>query len=168
MTAATANEQAAQARRTVRSDPLPGYRARPGWPKGEDGISASHRIRRVQDEVAGRGHVARRRGSEVNGILELEVEKRIASMSDKSLAVQIPELLLARAQAANIDLRAMIIETLERMTQPVQLSMPEAPSQTPPADSRSPREIGYLRGQIWTSDDFDDELPDSFWFGPEA
>lgn len=37
-------------------------------------------------------------------------------MNDTLLMVEIPEALLARAQAANIDLRDVIIETLERMT----------------------------------------------------
>ncbi len=29
------------------------------------------------------------------------------------------------------------------------------------------RVLGLREGQVWTSDDFDDELPDSFWLGEE-
>jgi antitoxin (DNA-binding transcriptional repressor) of toxin-antitoxin stability system len=29
------------------------------------------------------------------------------------------------------------------------------------------RVFGLHRGQIWVSDDFDDELPDEFWLGEE-
>jgi post-segregation antitoxin (ccd killing protein) len=31
-----------------------------------------------------------------------------------------------------------------------------------------PRPLGYFSGQSRMSDDFDDELPDEFWFGEEA
>ena len=36
----------------------------------------------------------------------------------------------------------------------------------PPAPSKK-RVFGLHRGQIWVSDDFDDELPDEFWLGEE-
>lgn len=29
------------------------------------------------------------------------------------------------------------------------------------------RVLGLREGQVWTSDDFDEELPDSFWLGEE-
>jgi len=29
------------------------------------------------------------------------------------------------------------------------------------------RILGLREGQVWTSDDFDEELPDSFWLGEE-
>ncbi len=29
------------------------------------------------------------------------------------------------------------------------------------------RILGLREGQVWTSDDFDDELPDSFWLGKD-
>jgi antitoxin (DNA-binding transcriptional repressor) of toxin-antitoxin stability system len=29
------------------------------------------------------------------------------------------------------------------------------------------RILGLREGQVWTSDDFDDELPDSFWLGED-
>ena len=32
---------------------------------------------------------------------------------------------------------------------------------------RKERVLGLREGQVWTSDDFDDELPDSFWLGEE-
>jgi antitoxin (DNA-binding transcriptional repressor) of toxin-antitoxin stability system len=37
------------------------------------------------------------------------------------------------------------------------------------AVSASPKKrvFGLHRGQIWVSDDFDDELPDEFWLGEE-
>jgi prevent-host-death family protein len=30
-----------------------------------------------------------------------------------------------------------------------------------------PRILGLREGQVWSSEDFDDELPDSFWLGEE-
>lgn len=35
----------------------------------------------------------------------------------------------------------------------------------PVASADQPRIAGLNRGEIWTSDDFDDPLPDSFWLG---
>lgn len=32
---------------------------------------------------------------------------------------------------------------------------------------RKERILGLREGQVWTSDDFDEELPDSFWLGEE-
>lgn len=32
---------------------------------------------------------------------------------------------------------------------------------------RKERVLGLREGQVWTSDDFDEELPDSFWLGEE-
>ncbi len=32
---------------------------------------------------------------------------------------------------------------------------------------RRERILGLREGQVWTSDDFDEELPDSFWLGEE-
>jgi len=37
---------------------------------------------------------------------------------------------------------------------------------TPPAQKK-PRVAGLHEGMWWVSDDFDDELPDSFWLGEE-
>ncbi|MGI8638336.1 MAG: type II toxin-antitoxin system Phd/YefM family antitoxin [Pyrinomonadaceae bacterium] len=38
-----------------------------------------------------------------------------------------------------------------------------------PIQKTEPKEriLGLREGQVWTSDDFDDELPDSFWLGEE-
>ncbi len=101
-------------------------------------------------------------------------------MSDKSVTVEVPEDLLARAQAAQVDVRQTLIEALERkvLAQPPSLraKMPtraeiEAAIKTSAernASGQYPgREFGYLKGQSWISDDFDDELPDEFWFGEE-
>lgn len=38
---------------------------------------------------------------------------------------------------------------------------------TPPAPKKK-RIPNLHEGLVWMSDDFDDELPDSFWFGDEA
>jgi len=32
---------------------------------------------------------------------------------------------------------------------------------------RKERVLGLREGQVWLSEDFDDELPDSFWLGEE-
>lgn len=36
-----------------------------------------------------------------------------------------------------------------------------------PPNTQQPRTPGLGRGTIWTSDDFDDELGDDFWFSGE-
>ncbi len=38
-----------------------------------------------------------------------------------------------------------------------------------PIEKPEPKQriLGLREGQVWTSDDFDDELPDSFWLGKE-
>ncbi len=38
-----------------------------------------------------------------------------------------------------------------------------------PIQKNEPKErvLGLREGQVWTSNDFDAELPDSFWFGEE-
>jgi len=38
-----------------------------------------------------------------------------------------------------------------------------------PIQKTEPKEriLGLREGQVWTSEDFDDELPDSFWLGEE-
>ncbi len=42
------------------------------------------------------------------------------------------------------------------------------PLNTPPAnDAARPRIPGLHAGAIWTSDDFDEPLPDEFWTGTE-
>ncbi len=101
-------------------------------------------------------------------------------MSDKPLTVEIPEELLARAQAANIDVRQTLIEALEHKMHGYQPSAHAAGSTRAEIDEFvkqsdlqlasgevQPRQWGYLKGQIWIADDFDDELSDSFWFGDD-
>ncbi len=39
------------------------------------------------------------------------------------------------------------------------------PPDAPPATPAKPRIAGLFPGEIWTSDDFDDPLPDNFWLG---
>jgi len=38
-----------------------------------------------------------------------------------------------------------------------------------PIENFEPKQriLGLREGQVWTSDDFDEELPDSFWLGEE-
>ena len=38
-----------------------------------------------------------------------------------------------------------------------------------PIQKNEPKErvLGLREGQVWTSDDFDEDLPDSFWLGEE-
>lgn len=45
----------------------------------------------------------------------------------------------------------------------------EAPVQLKPITPklRKPLKLGLREGQGWTSDDFDDDLPDSFWLGED-
>jgi hypothetical protein len=39
--------------------------------------------------------------------------------------------------------------------------------ESPQADEKHERIFDMHMGNYWMSDDFDDELPDSFWFGEE-
>ncbi len=48
---------------------------------------------------------------------------------------------------------------------PVERPRAEAP---PAANARRKRILGLSRGDIEVSDDFDDPLPDSFWFGEDG
>lgn len=109
-------------------------------------------------------------------------------MSDKSFVLNIPEQLLQLAQAANIDLHQTMIEALERKIQAqnltprsvlpmngdaIQPSLAEIEAAIKASEARVAsgeyplRQIGYLQDQLWISDDFDDELPESFWLGDE-
>ena len=39
---------------------------------------------------------------------------------------------------------------------------------TPDVELNQPRILGLHPGAMWTSDDFDDPLPDEFWLGEDA
>jgi antitoxin (DNA-binding transcriptional repressor) of toxin-antitoxin stability system len=53
---------------------------------------------------------------------------------------------------------------VEDAGQPVARITPMPPK---PAATRGKRETGFWKGQIWTSPDFDEPLPDSFWLGDD-
>lgn len=107
-------------------------------------------------------------------------------MNTKSLTLDLPEDLLDLAQASHIDLRQTMIEALERkihhraslivaptVDSDIEPSLAAVEAAINASEARLAagnvpvREIGYLQGKIWISPDFDDELPDAFWFGEE-
>lgn len=109
-------------------------------------------------------------------------------MSDKLFVVELPEELLEQAQSAHVDVRQVLIDALHReidrlqpstenggvlavrpfpTAEEVEKAVQESLQRVASGDTPL-RQIGYLQGQIWVSDDFDDELPDSFWLGDEA
>lgn len=102
-------------------------------------------------------------------------------MSDKTLILEIPDELLQRAQAAKINVQKTLIEALERKIQladvtlfPPQPSQAEIEAAITASQARvalggpNLRVLGLHAGSAWISDDFDDELPDEFWFGDHA
>src|SRR5437016_5200048 len=96
-------------------------------------------------------------------------------MSDKSLVVTLPEDLIERANAARLNMSALLEKAIltELAEQPSGLIDQEALVRqvVPPerlADSlRTLREgkriLGLSSGEVWTADDFDDPLPDEEW-----
>jgi hypothetical protein len=113
-------------------------------------------------------------------------------MSDKPVTVEIPEELLTQVEFAHLDVRQIMIKALEQALAHAE-SSEAAPSLQPDATDdgirptlkeieaaikasqerlASPnaprRTLGWHQGTIWVSDDFDDELPDEFWFGEDT
>jgi hypothetical protein len=98
-------------------------------------------------------------------------------VSDKPLILTLPEELIERAQAANLDLRQLLIETLEDRLSQVESDLVQIiTSRLPPDRAESAlqalqhgqRVLGLHAGTIWISADFDDPLPDEFWLGDDA
>jgi uncharacterized membrane protein len=95
-------------------------------------------------------------------------------MSDKEFVLALPEELLERALAANLDLRQVLIESLNDR-------LPDLPAETLailkkrlPADQvvgalqaiqNGERVLGLHAGVIGDTSAFDDPLPDDFWLG---
>lgn len=101
-------------------------------------------------------------------------------MKETTLTFDLPEDLLERAKSAHVDVRQTLIEALERKVQehqpilrnkmPTRAEIEKAIQESAErnASGKYPlREFGYLKGEHWISDDFDDELPNSFWLGEE-
>jgi hypothetical protein len=101
-------------------------------------------------------------------------------MKELSLTLAIPQDLLERANIAQVDIRQTVIEALERKVQDyhptvhnkmptraeIDAAVEEAQLQLESGEVQ-PRTWGYLKGQIWIADDFDDELPDEFWLSDD-
>jgi Protein of unknown function (DUF2281) len=75
-----------------------------------------------------------------------------------SEAILIPEDVLAVLQALSPERRQQVFDFAEFLGQ-----KQEQADQSKP-DSFPPRVLGLHAGQGWTSDDFDEPLPDDFWF----
>src|SRR5258706_14218501 len=96
-------------------------------------------------------------------------------MTDKSLVIELPAELLNRAQAAQLDLRQVLIDALEqKLPLPpddgirptlaeVEAAYQASLERIAKADPSSLRILGLREGTGSMSDDFDDPLPDEFW-----
>jgi hypothetical protein len=101
-------------------------------------------------------------------------------MTDLLLTLELPKELLERANSAKVDVRQTVIEALERKVLETTLNVPnkmptreEIDAFVKKAEARlasgevQARTWEYLNGDFSLADDFDDELPDSFWFGDD-
>ena len=104
-------------------------------------------------------------------------------MSDVLFTIRLPEELAAKAKAANVEIEAFLIDSLERKlagategvdTQQTTNRMPtraEVEAEIRQSAKRVEsgkypmRTLGLNKGTVWVSHDFDDPLPDEFWFG---
>jgi hypothetical protein len=108
-------------------------------------------------------------------------------MSDKQVIIELPEELVDKANAAQIDMRAVVekallLELAQRQTRRVynhekivpftmeekreylrKVLSPERLEAALRDLEEGIRTPGLWTGQIWVSDDFDDPLPDEFW-----
>lgn len=98
-------------------------------------------------------------------------------MTDKSLILTLPAELLDRANAANLDLRQLLLETLEEKLPHFESDILEILKARLPAENveaalnalqQGQRILGLHAGTFWMSDDFDAELPNEFWLGEDA
>ncbi len=105
-------------------------------------------------------------------------------MSDVLLTIRLPAELAEQAKAANLEIETFIVDSLRRELagSGIETAPPEVargPKRMPTmeevladiAESKRrlesgeviPRVWGEFAGEIWMSDDFDDELPDEEW-----
>ena len=57
------------------------------------------------------------------------------------------------------------LEIIQSLTQTLKQKYAQTTAVASPSISNKPRIAGLHQGKVWMSDDFDDELPDEFWFG---
>jgi hypothetical protein len=97
-------------------------------------------------------------------------------MSDKPFTLDLPEELLAQAKSAQIDVRRLMIDALQREVARAQAGVSESyplPEVVEKAvqdslrrvasDTAPSRILGLNAGGATMSDDFDAPLPDDFW-----
>ena len=100
-------------------------------------------------------------------------------MTDKQITLSLPETLLQRANAAHVDIQAVLLEALEtklvnraapimdeaeRQAYLLSIVAPERREEVKQALARGERILGLFEGQGgWMADDFTDPLPDEFW-----
>jgi len=98
-------------------------------------------------------------------------------MSDTPLVLALPDDLLERASAADLDLRQVLIEALEHRLPPpkdevsriLALRLPAAQVEAAQNTLRNgERILGLHAGTITIRGDFDDPLPDEFWLGSDT
>jgi hypothetical protein len=93
-------------------------------------------------------------------------------MSDTVLTLEIPEALVERAQAVQIDLRQTLIDALQAKLPPIKEDVEillqhrlsgNALEAALRAYRSGERVLGLHVGAFWMSEDFNDPLPDEFW-----
>jgi hypothetical protein len=107
-------------------------------------------------------------------------------MTIKTLTLDLPEELLTKAEAQHLDLRQIMIDALSREVggQGKALLSDSKPRHYPSVEEveravqeslariaagvTEQRILNLHAGGAWVSDDFDDPLPDEFWFGDET
>lgn len=100
-------------------------------------------------------------------------------ITGKTLTINLPDDLASKLEVHPIDVRQVVIEALEhelnrtkgpkpQMTKAeLEAAIEESERQLASGQARL-RILGLHEGQGWMSDDFDDPLPDEFWFGDES
>lgn len=59
------------------------------------------------------------------------------------------------------------LEIIQSLTQTLRQQYDHATASSSPAPAIRQRVAGLDKGTLWMSDDFNDELPDEFWFGDD-
>jgi len=80
---------------------------------------------------------------------------------------QVPEKILAALNTLSLDRQQQVFDFVEFLMQKQEDSeISHAPQQA--AKLSKKRILGQHKGMGWISDDFNDPLPDEFWFGEEG
>jgi hypothetical protein len=75
--------------------------------------------------------------------------------------VNLPQAILAKLEVLPPAQQQEILDFAEFLIQKYEQALPEK------ASAGKQRILGLDEGKVWMSEDFDDPLPDEFWFGEE-